>query len=486
MCAGVTPCSEVDAWLRRAKDLRRLSPSDRTWWAGGIQSRFAVEWWARGAFKLRENALDNSGAASSTPWRKLKHWYTLGALALVNGVLLFVIVNLILYAIIYVRHPANSPAPVDEDGSAKSQTPLEEYGIDKLRNAYPGWSEADVKSLTSENYRDSRFEYEPFTGFKQRPFRGRFVNVDPAGFRFSKDQASWPPRPDAVNVFVFGGSTTYGFGLPDDETIPSYLQQCASANHSGEFVSVYNFGREGYYSSQEVILFQQLLNAGFVPQVAVFIDGLNDFWATAGPLYTGRLRDFFDGRQDHNPLQDLPIVRAAHWMSARWSQPQTQTPVTNADQNRWTNPQPQRPIRDTDPGLLESIADRWLANKKMIEAIAKDFGVQTIFVWQPVPAYKYDTRYDPFFHSYPVYTRCRHGYALMDRLRAEGKLGADVLWLADLQQDKQENLYVDTAHYNAAFSKEIATQICGFLHEHPRELQEFGSQSVQHASAPGH
>jgi len=415
---------------------------------------------------LRAKALDNSAAASpSTPWRKFKHWYTQAALALVNGLLLFVILNLILYAIIYARRSAKPPAPVDEYGSAKSQTPLDEYGIDKLRKAYPGWSEEDIKSLVTENYRDSRFEYEPFTGFRQRPFRGKFINVDPAGFRFSKDQAPWPPRSDAVNVFVFGGSTTYGFGLPDDETIASYLQQCAPANHSGGFVSVYNFGREGYFSSQELILFQQLLNEGHVPQVAVFIDGLNDFWATSGPLYTDRLRDVFDGKQEPSPLQNLPMVRAAHWIAARW-EPQPQTPTDSADQNRW-RPQPQKPIQDTDPALLESIADRWLANKRMIEAIADHFGVRPIFVWQPVPAYKYDTRYDLFYRSYPVYTRCRYGYALMDNLRAQGKLGADVLWLADMQQNKQENLYVDTAHYTAAFSKEIAAQICGFLREHP-------------------
>jgi hypothetical protein len=176
------------------------------------------------------------------------------------------------------------------------------------------------------------------------------------------------------------------------------------------------------------------------------------------------LRDVFDGKQEHNPLQDLPMVRAAHWMAAHWAKPQK--PTDNAG---GTNPQPRKAIQDTDPALLQSIADRWLANKKMIEAIGTGFGVQTVFVWQPVPAYKYDTHYDLFYRSYPVYVRCRYGYALMNNLRAEGKLGADVLWLADMQQDKQENLYVDTAHYTAAFSREISAQICGFLREHPGE-----------------
>ena len=46
--------------------------------------------------------------------------------------------------------------------------------------------------------------------------------------------------------------------------------------------------------------------------------------------------------------------------------------------------------------------------------------------------------------------------------RAQGKLGPTVLWLADMQQEKRENLYVDQIHYNAVLSKEIAAQICGY------------------------
>ncbi len=44
-----------------------------------------------------------------------------------------------------------------------------------------------------------------------------------------------------------------------------------------------------------------------------------------------------------------------------------------------------------------------------------------------------------------------------------GKLGTDVLWLADMQENARENLYVDSVHYTAAFSKEIAGRICEFI-----------------------
>ena len=121
-----------------------------------------------------------------------------------------------------------------------------------------------------------------------------------------------------------------------------------------------------------------------------------------------------------------------------------------------------------DPATLQSVVERWLANKKMIESLAAAYGVRTIFVVQPIPLYKYDLRYHFFLHSdkeFGGFIRAKYGYPLMGELHAQGKLGPDVLWLADMQQDKRENLYVDSVHYNAAFSKEIADRIGDFMQQ---------------------
>src|SRR5208283_71881 len=253
----------------------------------------------------------------------------------------------------------------------------------RLHKAYPGWREEDVKTLLLETRREK--EYEPFTGFREKPYRGKFVNIDPAGFRLSKGQALWPPSPEALNVFVFGGSTAFGAALPDDETIASRLQEAAAADQASPPLAVYNFARPAYFSSQELILFLQLLRAGFVPHVAVFIDGLNDFiFADGQPLFTDRLRDFMAGKSASSPLNDVPMVRAAYWLRQRWTKPK---------------PQPREAVNYDDPALLQGAVDRWLGNKRMIELIANGFGVRTIFVWQPVPVYKYDLRYHFFLHS---------------------------------------------------------------------------------------
>jgi len=394
-----------------------------------------------------------------TSWSKFKRWYTVVAVGLLSGVLLVLLLNLILYAVVWSRKPVSAEAPTI------SFDPV------RLRKAYPGWREGDVRTLLLETVREK--EYEPFTGFKEVPFRGRFVNIDPAGFRVSKNQAPWPPNPKTINVFVFGGSTAFGASLPDDETISSYLQESSAADHASAPMAFYNFARPAYFSSQELVLFEQLLRAGFVPHVAVFVDGLNDFiFANGQPLFTDRLADFMGGRSDSGSLDEVPMFRAVHWFGGQWSKPEP--------------PSPQDASYD-DPALLQGVVERWLANKRIIEFVAAGFGVRPVFVWQPVPTYKYDLRYHFFLHSkaeFAAYGRSGYGYPLMQSLRAQGKLGSNALWLADMQQDKRENLYVDSIHYNAAFSKEIAAQVYAFLRQSPP--QGTAGSPPQAPTAGGH
>src|SRR5262249_38987771 len=151
-----------------------------------------------------------------------------------------------------------------------------EYGIDRLQQAYPGYTPEQIRRLIWETYEDDarNFAYEPVTQYKEAPYRGQYVNIDERGFRLVKDQGPRPPDPDAFNVFMIGGSTTFGYGLPDDASIPSRLQELAAAQRCDRPVRLYNFGRASYYSTQEQLLFQSLLAAGGRPDVAVFLDGL--------------------------------------------------------------------------------------------------------------------------------------------------------------------------------------------------------------------
>ena len=102
----------------------------------------------------------------------------------------------------------------------------------------------------------------------------------------------------------------------------------------------------------------------------------------------------------------------------------------------------------------------------MTEAAAEEFDVIPIFVWQPVPTYGYDLKHHLFTEEnqsvFAGHDALRFGYNLMDEMRdvaTELEPSGDFLWLADIQYAKREPLYVDAAHYTAAFSREIADLI---------------------------
>lgn len=63
----------------------------------------------------------------------------------------------------------------------------------------------------------------------------------------------------------------------DAETIPAYLQPMLREQTATRPVNVYNFAAGAHFCTRRVTYFQNLLRSGFVPDFAVFIDGLNDF-----------------------------------------------------------------------------------------------------------------------------------------------------------------------------------------------------------------
>ena len=153
----------------------------------------------------------------------------------------------------------------------------------------------DVATLFREFHATERIVYEPYTIWDRRYHPGDLINIDHAGFRRTKNNSE---AEDALRVWVFGGSTAWGEGAPDDETIPSHL--AGLMNAWGVDTTVKNLGERGYVSTQEVVLLYRELQAGRRPDVVVFYDGINDAAAASNwPEVPGshvslhRIRDRF-------------------------------------------------------------------------------------------------------------------------------------------------------------------------------------------------
>jgi hypothetical protein len=240
--------------------------------------------------------------------------------------------------------------------------------------------------------------YNDFVEFKHPESFGRFRNFDPAGFRHVRAQGPWPPSSDYFNIFFFGGSTTLNVG-PDWTSVPSYLQDDLNHRLAGHKpIRVYNFGQGSYFSTQERIRFQQLLLAKAVPDVAIFLDGVNDFYFFHGrPATYGFFQQALDARNRENYERSKSRVAAKPKLAKLgefvWSLPVVRAfeAVGEGLAKRGATAEQvlYKPI-PVDPDLLVAPMERYLTNKRQITAICRDYGVAPVFVWQPTPAYKYD------------------------------------------------------------------------------------------------
>ncbi|MEM8929721.1 MAG: SGNH/GDSL hydrolase family protein [Acidobacteriota bacterium] len=169
--------------------------------------------------------------------------------------------------------------------------------------------------------------YQPFVTWRRGPYRGETITIDDDGFRVVPGARC--DAPDAFRVDALGGSTMWGWGSPDDGTIPAHLQRLLS-EHLDRPVCVRNLGETAYVSSQELVQWTLALRDDHAtgrprPDLAIFYDGVNDALAAhqAGRAGTHQNLAEVVGRLDapRRPLATalgrLEIVRSVRrWLPA--------------------------------------------------------------------------------------------------------------------------------------------------------------------------
>ena len=337
------------------------------------------------------------------------------------------------------------------------QTPLGKYNQEKLLAAYPGWTWEDIQALLCCSL---PYEYEPFTGHRNLPETRKYLTVDERGFRHVANQGPWPPSPDFINVFFFGGSTSFGSGVRDEDTVASHLQADLNRRLGSDRVRVYNFARVHYFSVQERIQFEQLLLAGQVPDFAVFLDGLNDFHRNDGiPAMTREIKELLHAQEVARskdrlgliltPFKRMPIVTLANMIREGGST------VPASDSRSPADLQAQYDV----PGLDDAVT-RYIRNQGLIRAVAGTNGIQTLFAIQPIPTYHYDISHHVFSEGNLAYFNeanfAGFGYRRLAQHKDDLTAHPDFLWLADMQEGLTENLYCDSIHYTSPFAQTIA------------------------------
>lgn len=243
--------------------------------------------------------------------------------------------------------------------------------------AHPYAAEAWRPAFIRESVGSFRMRWEPYVYWQRRPFRGRWINVDSAGFRITPQPV--PAAAATRFVWFFGGSTIWGTGQRDSMTIPAVVARTL-AEHGRAGVHVRNFGESGYVSTQELLRLELELRAGARPEVVVFYDGINDAAAGAMNERCGQTQN--EGRRRFEfALGRLLSVRGAGEFAdvihtAR-GQSRLAFDLRSADQVRAT------PELDA---LGRGVVDCYARNVRLIEALAAGYGFTALYFWQPTPS----------------------------------------------------------------------------------------------------
>ena len=154
--------------------------------------------------------------------------------------------------------------------------------------------------------------YESYSVWGYHDREGKAINIR-NGFRESYEAPCEQDSPRKV-LWFFGGSTMFGDGSEDHQTIPSYVCSILAQEMPDVCWECRNFAVGGYVNTQELILFMKLIQEvkppGKLPNYVVFYDGVNDFLLAL----RGRPHDhhFFGGiKQHHENWSGSPISKLA-------------------------------------------------------------------------------------------------------------------------------------------------------------------------------
>lgn len=299
----------------------------------------------------------------------------------------------------------------------------------------------DYKNDAAKIFFDS--QWEPYTYWRAKKMVSPHINVLSSGARLS-----WKPEKtdNELNIYMFGGSTAWGWGARDEHTIPSYLAKELNLNASVS-TNITNFGQLGYVNSQEVISLIRRLGNNNIPDAVIFYDGLNDVFSS------------YQSGTDGLPQNEL---NRKNQKAARYKLLSRSALYSKLTQRKKDNGicLPQYELSDTaTKELFENIARRYFQNIRMINALGREFGFSTFCFWQPTLFTKlHRTTYEEnLFEShkfwYEFYKGVQHA---IEKYPDKPPFFSN---LSNIFDDKKATIYIDPLHVSEEGNKIISQKI---------------------------
>ncbi|MBM3751958.1 MAG: SGNH/GDSL hydrolase family protein [Acidimicrobiia bacterium] len=304
-----------------------------------------------------------------------------------------------------------------------------------------GYAGAEWPAEFFRELRAAPVRWHPYITWKQARFTGQHLNVNEEG-----DRATWQGdaiEADLPTVVMVGGSTVFGVGSRDDQTLPS-----AVARHlvnSSEPARVHNFGQVGYVTSQDLIHLQLHLRAGLRPDVVVFYGGAGDVVAAWQSGVAGVPQNEENRAVEFNAGQPASVGSA--WRIATSGTRRLLGALTAI---------PREEDAAATRALATEVVASYAADLRAARALAVEYGFELVAVWQPVsPTPRFAT-------MWPLYEETRAA------LRDGAVVPASVRWV-DLAGviAAESPMFIDAFHVteegNAALAAALAPVVASLL-----------------------
>ena len=300
-------------------------------------------------------------------------------------------------------------------------------------------------------------KYSPFTEALESERYSKFLSVGRYANRcnYNKiDLCKKLPQGGDNEIWIFGGSEIFGYGLKNDETIAAHLEKLF------EEKKIINFGQGFFYSTQNRILFQNLLTFLPPPKMVIFIEGFNDF--KREHIFNNQFPGITSLTKDYKKLikqRKLSLYTVfKNWVQKRYNR--LNIVKLYKEHNKKTIDKDSNLKAQNLDKEYSNLINRLKINLMINKSLEHEFKVKVLNILEPIAlsTEHYSgskisdselSKYDQNFFHY------RNIYKLIDK-------NEDLLSYVDLNLinlKTKEAMFIDLVHYSNQFTKTIALQL---------------------------
>lgn len=306
---------------------------------------------------------------------------------------------------------------------------------------------------------DSMFYRSLVCNYRLKPSRtyqlwGATVAIDRNGFRSTYD-VSKEREPGVVRIMVLGGSTTFGYGVPDGQDVAAHMRTLLNKENQAPRFEIINASVAYYTSFQEANAYLHVLSH-YDPDVLIVLHGRNDLRHAAQTGHDWRPAE--EEQVGHLPFWEpkVSLYESLPMRSALYRRIYRRVDLV-------INPPAVKNKDYVDPRC----AEQFKAHRELIAAEAQRRGTLCVLALQPIihAGRNLTPNEEQLKHMFGGYGELMglHWEAFQQASAETGAPEAVVADLTDLFADFEGEAYLDECHYTAAGNRRVAQALVELL-----------------------